>query len=47
MLKGRKVTVLEEGAWVDPSSVEPFSLEEMRTKYRHHGPAAALGSPPG
>ena len=43
---GRHVTVLEEGAWVDPSSVEPFSLEEMRAKYRHHGPAAALGSPP-
>lgn len=43
---GREVTVLEEGPWVDPSSVEPFSLEEMRAKYRHHGPAAALGSPP-
>ena len=43
---GREVTVLEEGTWVDPESVEPFSLEEMRAKYRHHGPAAALGSPP-
>ena len=43
---GRHVTVLEEGAWVEPDSVEPFSLEEMRVKYRHHGPAAALGSPP-
>ncbi len=43
---GRQVTMIEEGAWVDPDSVEPFSLEEMRLKYRHHGPAAALGSPP-
>ena len=43
---GRSVTMLEEGAWVEPDSVEPFSLEEMRVKYRHHGPAAALGSPP-
>ena len=43
---GRDVTVVEEGPWVDPAAVEPFSLEEMRAKYRHHGPAAALGSPP-
>jgi choline dehydrogenase-like flavoprotein len=42
---GRSVTVLEEGPWVDPDSVEPFSIEEMRAKYRHHGPSAALGSP--
>src|SRR5262249_61413009 len=25
--------------------VEPFSLEEMATKYRHRGLAAALGNP--
>lgn len=43
---GHQVTVLEEGPWVDPVAVEPFSLEEMRVKYRHHGPSAALGSPP-
>jgi len=43
---GRGVTVVEEGAWVAPDAVEPFSLEEMRVKYRHHGPSAALGSPP-
>jgi choline dehydrogenase-like flavoprotein len=42
---GRDVLVLEEGPWVDPDAVEPFSLEEMRVKYRHHGPSAALGSP--
>ena len=43
---GRDVVVAEEGPWVDPDSLEPFSLEEMRAKYRHHGPSAALGSPP-
>ena len=42
---GRRVTVIEEGPWVDPDAVEPFSLREMELKYRHHGPAAALGSP--
>jgi len=43
---GRTVTVVEEGPWVDPEAHEPFSLEEMRARYRHHGPSAALGSPP-
>jgi choline dehydrogenase-like flavoprotein len=43
---GRTVMVVEEGPWIEPDAVEPFSLEEMRAKYRHHGPAAALGSPP-
>ena len=42
---GRTVTVVEEGPWVDPDAIEPFSLEEMVTKYRHGGPAAALGTP--
>ena len=42
---GRTVTVVEEGPWVDPDSVEPFSLEEMVAKYRHHGLSAALGNP--
>jgi choline dehydrogenase-like flavoprotein len=41
---GRAVTVVEEGPWVDPDAMEPFSLEEMVAKYRHH-PAAALGAP--
>ncbi len=41
---GRDVTVIEEGPWVDPETVEPFSLEEMAAKYRHR-PAAALGTP--
>ncbi|HEY8523358.1 MAG TPA: GMC family oxidoreductase [Acidimicrobiales bacterium] len=42
---GRAVTVVEEGPDLDADAVEPFSLEEMVTKYRHSGPAAALGNP--
>jgi choline dehydrogenase-like flavoprotein len=42
---GRGVTVVEEGPWVDADAVEPFSLEEMIAKYRHHGLSAALGNP--
>ena len=41
---GRAVTVVEEGPWVDPDAVEPFSLDEMVAKYRHR-PAATLGAP--
>ncbi|MGH8983400.1 MAG: FAD-dependent oxidoreductase [Acidimicrobiia bacterium] len=41
---GRDVTVLEEGPWIDPDAMEPFSLEEMAAKYRHR-PTAALGTP--
>jgi choline dehydrogenase-like flavoprotein len=43
---GRTVTVVEEGPWIDPDAVEPFSLEEMVLKYRHRGSSATLGSPP-
>lgn len=42
---GRQVTVVEEGPWVDPDAYEPFSLEEMVTKYRHRGLQGALGNP--
>ena len=42
---GCSVTVLEEGPWVDPDALEPFSLEEMVAKYRHGGSCAALGRP--
>lgn len=42
---GRDVTVVEEGPWLDPDAVEPFSLDEMVAKYRHRGLSAALGSP--
>lgn len=43
---GRDVLVLEEGPSTDPDGTEPFSLEEMAQKYRHHGSSAALGNPP-
>jgi choline dehydrogenase-like flavoprotein len=42
---GRAVTVVEEGPWIDPDAMEPFSLEEMAAKYRHGGLSAALGAP--
>jgi choline dehydrogenase-like flavoprotein len=42
---GRTVTVLEEGPWIDPDAMEPFSLDEMVAKYRHRGLSAALGTP--
>ena len=42
---GRTVTVVEEGPCVDADALEPFSLQEMVAKYRHHGLAAALGNP--
>ncbi|CAN5573741.1 GMC family oxidoreductase [soil metagenome] len=38
--------MVEEGPWVDPGALEPFSLDEMVAKYRHQGGAAALGAPP-
>ncbi len=43
---GRDVLVLEEGPWVEPDAVEPFTLEEMVLKYRHRGSCATLGTPP-
>ena len=42
---GRDVLVLEEGPRYDPDAVEPFSLEELATRYRHRGLSASLGSP--
>jgi choline dehydrogenase-like flavoprotein len=43
---GRSVTVLEEGPTIEPGAVEPFSLEELASSYRHRGSSAALGAPP-
>jgi choline dehydrogenase-like flavoprotein len=43
---GRAVTIVEEGPWIDPDAIEPFSLDEMVLKYRHRGSSATLGSPP-
>ncbi len=42
---GRSVMVVEEGPWIDPDAVEPFSLDELVLKYRHQGASAALGTP--
>jgi choline dehydrogenase-like flavoprotein len=42
---GRAVTVIEEGPWIEPDAMEPFSIEEMSAKYRHGGSSAALGNP--
>ena len=42
---GMGVTVAEEGPWIDPDALEPFSLPEMVAKYRHGGSSAALGRP--
>jgi choline dehydrogenase-like flavoprotein len=42
---GVDVTIAEEGPWVDPDALEPFSIEEMVAKYRHGGSSAALGRP--
>jgi choline dehydrogenase-like flavoprotein len=42
----RTVMVVEEGPWIDPDAIEPFSLDEMVLKYRHRGPCATLGAPP-
>jgi choline dehydrogenase-like flavoprotein len=43
---GRSVMVVEEGPWIEPDAVEPFSIEEMILKYRHRGASATLGAPP-
>jgi choline dehydrogenase-like flavoprotein len=43
---GRHVLVLEEGPSIEAGSLEPFSLEELATCYRHQGASAALGTPP-
>lgn len=42
---GRDVLVLEEGPWVEPGEVEPYSLDQMVHQYRRGGVTAALGLP--
>ncbi len=42
---GLDVLVVEEGDWVDPGSVEPYSVEQMQRQYRGGGLTAALGRP--
>jgi choline dehydrogenase-like flavoprotein len=43
---GLTVHVVEEGPWLEPGEVPPFSLAEMDRAYRHRGSSAALGRPP-
>jgi choline dehydrogenase-like flavoprotein len=43
--KGRDVVLLEEGPHLRLDSCKPFSLEEMRQKYRWGGLNPALGAP--
>lgn len=43
---GRTTTVIEEGPWIDPDACEPFTIDEMKLKYRHRGLSATLGRPP-
>lgn len=40
---GRDVVLIEEGPHLAPQSCEPFSLDEMVTKYRRGGITVALG----
>lgn len=42
---GQRVLVLEEGPWVQPGSVEPYSVAQMRAQYRSAGLTVALGAP--
>jgi choline dehydrogenase-like flavoprotein len=42
---GRHTLVVEEGPIVLPEETEPFSLKEMRAKYRNGGLTMALGRP--
>jgi choline dehydrogenase-like flavoprotein len=43
---GRRITLVEEGPWLDADCCEPFSREEMTLKYRQRGVSATLGRPP-
>lgn len=42
---GLEVLVVEEGDWVEPGSVEPYSVEQMQRQYRGGGLTVALGRP--
>src|SRR5262249_22616669 len=45
--KGFDVVMLEEGPYLKPDACPPFSIEEMRRKYRYGGLKPALGTPKG
>lgn len=44
--RGLRVVVLEEGPYVEPGSVTPFSVAQMQRQYRNEGLTVALGRPP-
>ena len=44
--QGLRVLVLEEGDWVEPGTLEPYSQDQMRRQYRNGGLTVALGRPP-
>jgi choline dehydrogenase-like flavoprotein len=44
-LKGFDVAIIEEGPYLGLDSCTPFSIEEMRQKYRYGGLNPALGAP--
>ncbi|MBA2444778.1 MAG: GMC family oxidoreductase, partial [Nocardioidaceae bacterium] len=42
---GLETLVIEEGDWVEPGAVEPYSVEQMQRQYRNSGLTVALGMP--
>ncbi|WP_048694765.1 GMC family oxidoreductase N-terminal domain-containing protein, partial [Nostocoides australiense] len=42
---GQRVVIVEDGPYVEPGSVPPFSLAQMRAQYRNEGLTVALGRP--
>ncbi len=42
---GLEVMHVEEGPWVEPGEVEPYSVEQMERQYRNAGLTVALGRP--
>lgn len=42
---GLEVVHVEEGPWVEPGEVEPYSVEQMELQYRNAGLTVALGRP--
>jgi choline dehydrogenase-like flavoprotein len=42
---GQRVLIVEEGPWVEPGSIEPYSVAQMQAQYRNGGLTVALGAP--
>lgn len=42
---GLETLVIEEGDWVEPGAVEPYSVAQMQRQYRNSGLTVALGRP--